>query len=200
MIDTKIDKDKQIICKYKIDKSNEVRIFGDKFVENNKKICKIIYDGKELELTGIFSIKDVKDNILEIRLKGIDNITNAGYMFYNCTSLLSCENINNWNTTNINDMNSLFYNCMSLLSLPDISKWKTHKVIDMSYLFYNCSSLSQLPDISKWNIENTKDMSYIFSYCKSLKNLPDISKWNIENINNIRHTLKNLFFFIITYY
>ena len=51
----------EIICKYKVDNSNEVRIFGDFFVENNKKNCKIIYDGKEQELNGVFNTKDIKN-------------------------------------------------------------------------------------------------------------------------------------------
>ena len=165
----------EIICKYKINKSDDgTRIMGDTFIENNKNNIKIIYEGKEQELIGIFNTKEIEKDILEITIKQIDKITHASYMFYNCTSLISIDNIDNWDTTKINDMNNLFYNCRSLLPFPNISKWNTSNVVDMSYLFYNCSSLLELPDISNWNTTNVNNLSYIFAYCKSLVILPDI--------------------------
>ena len=129
----------EIICKYKIDNENGIRILGDKFVDNNKNICKIIYNGKEQELKGVFNTKDIKNGYLEIKIKGISKITNASYMFYNCSSLISIDNIDKWNTSKITDINNLFYGCKYLIPFPDISKWDTSNVIDMSYLFYNCS-------------------------------------------------------------
>ena len=140
-------KQNYIICKYKINNSDNVRIFGDIFVTNNKNICKLIYKEKQQDLIAVFNTKDIKDDILEIKITGINNIINASYMFYNAISLISLENIDNWNTSQINDMNNLLYGCRTLESLPDISKWETSKVTDMSYLFYNCSSLTSLPDI-----------------------------------------------------
>ena len=108
MSGTKEQISNQIICKYKINNSDNITIFGKQFVENNKNICKIIYEGKEQDLNDIFNTKDIKKEILEIKIIGINNITNASYMFYNCVSLLSLENIDNWNTSGINDMNNLF--------------------------------------------------------------------------------------------
>ena len=135
---------------YKV-KDNEVQLFGENFVKRNKKNCKLIIDGKEQELIekysfGIFSSK--KD-ILEIKLKGITNITN---------------------------MSEMFDRCESLSSLPDISKWNTSNVTNMSFMFYRCKSLSSLPDISKWNISNVTDMSGMFLYCNESLKIP--SKFN----------------------
>ena len=104
----------EIICKYKINNSDEVRIMDNIFVENNKNICKLIYEGKEQKLIDIFNTKDIKKDILEITIKGIDKIINASNMFYNCTTLISIKNINNWDATKINDINNLFYNFRSL--------------------------------------------------------------------------------------
>ena len=103
--------------KKEIDES-EIRIFGKEFVNNNKNNCKIIYNGKEYELTETFNIKDK----LEIKLIGINAISN-----------MSC----------------IFAECENLMSLPDISKWDTKNIINMSYLFYICKSLANLDDISK---------------------------------------------------
>jgi len=112
---------------YNIDEDeNIIQIFGSEFVKNNKKICKMIINNKEYEITKNFNVlnyKDYKnDKQLKIKLKGIDNINNMSNMFNGC-SLLS--------------------------SLPDFSKWNTINVTNMSYMFYKCSSLSSLPDISK---------------------------------------------------
>ena len=95
----------------------------------------MIIDNKEYEITEKFN---ARTNKLQIKLNGINNITNMSYMFNKCSSLLS---------------------------LPDISKWKINNVNDMSYMFYNCSSLISLPDISKWNTKNVTDINHIFIYC-----------------------------------
>ena len=87
---------------------------------------------------------DNKDEF-EIKLKGINNITNMSYMFSECESLSS---------------------------LPDISKWDTSNVTNMSYMFRGCKSLSSLPDISKWNTSNVNNMSYMFCDCKSSLIIP----------------------------
>ena len=74
------------------------KIFGSKFVENNKNICKIIINGNEFELSEYININNVnkiKNNIFEIKLKGIKNVTNMSYMFSNCKSLLSLPDISN---------------------------------------------------------------------------------------------------------
>ena len=39
-------------------------------------------------------------NILEIKLQGIQIITDMSYMFYECSSLISLSDISLWNTIN----------------------------------------------------------------------------------------------------
>ena len=90
----------EIVIVYDINKEYEenegnINIFGVKFVENNKNICKMIIDDKEYDISEKYDIENYNNNILEIKLKGVNNIT---------------------------DMNSMFSGCSSLSSLPDISK------------------------------------------------------------------------------
>ena len=99
---------------YNINKKNEenddnIRIFGEEFVKNNKNKCKMIIDNKEYEISETYNIENYNDNILEIKLKLIENVTN---------------------------MSGMFSECKSLSSLPDISKWNTNNVTNMSYMFY----------------------------------------------------------------
>ena len=179
----KIDYIDEIAIQYKIDKikySKDIQIFGDKFVENNKNLCRIIFNGNEFDLceTINININQLKNNIFEIKLKGIKNVTDMSYMFYNCKSLSSLPDISKWDTSNVTNMSCMFGECKSLSSLPDISKWNTSNVNDMSFTFYHCESLLSLPNISKWDTSNVINMNYIFSGCESLLSLPDISKWN----------------------
>ena len=137
---------------YDINKGNKenkenIRIFGEIFVNNNIKICKMIIDNKEYEISRKYNIRAYHKNKLEIALKGIDNVTNMSHMFNRCSSLSSLPDISEWKTNNVTNMSSIFAGCSSLSSLPDISKWNTNNVNDISYMFYECSSLSSLPDI-----------------------------------------------------
>ena len=75
---------------------NNIKIFGSKFVENNKNICKMIIDNNEYELSEIYNAE--RNNKLKIKLKIINHITDMSYMFYGCSSLLSLPDISEWNT------------------------------------------------------------------------------------------------------
>ena len=152
----------ELIIIYKINKQeNKVQIFGTNFVQYNKNKCKLIYNKEKLELTDKLEIRNINNNILEIKLKGFENITNMSFMFNKCNNLLY---------------------------IPDISKWDTSKIIDMSYLFYECSKIEYLPDISDWNVEKVINMTGMFSGCQSLLALPDITKWKL-NDNLIRYDM-----------
>ena len=167
-------------CEYK----NEIRLFGDNFIKKNKSKCIIKYKGKKYALDEDLEI-DNKEDKLEIKLCGINNINDLSDIFFNCDSFIYLLDISKWNTSNVTNMSYMFYGCSSLKSLPDISKWNTSKVTNMNYMFYGCSSLKSLPDISKWNTNNITQMIGIFSNCKSLKSLTDISKWNTNNVTNM---------------
>ena len=180
------DNSKIITLKYKIDKNKEtVKIFGTDFVNKNKNLCKIIFEENEYALTANFDIKNNNKEFLEIKLKGINNITSISSIFYDCELLTSISDMSNLNISNFNNLSYIFCGCKSLKSLPDISKWDTSNILYMNHLFSRCSSLSYLPDISKWNTSNVTKMEYMFSSCLSLLSFPDISKWDTNNVLNM---------------
>ena len=157
---------------------NSVKIFGKEFVKINKDLCKIIYDNKEYNIAEKFDCKNIKENILKIKLKGINNINIINSMFEGCSNLSNLSNFSNWDTTYIYSMENVFKNC-KCLELPDISNWNTINVGSMGSIFEGCSLLKSLPDISKWNVSNVINMRNIFKDCSSLVSLPDLSKWDI---------------------
>ena len=189
-------------------KKNRIRIFGSKFVENNKYKCKIIYNKMKASapyLKDVFKeqeyylheffdeINSEYDNESEIifKLRGINNITNLSGMFAGCNSLASLPDISKWNISNVTNMSAMFDGCYSLASLPDISKWNTSNATDMSAMFANCNSLKSLPDISKWNTSNVILMNIMFQDCRSLISLPDISGWNTAKVKNMTQMFLN---------
>ena len=106
-----VEEEDKLIIEYQIkEDQNEINIFGQKFVENNKNKCKIIVEGKEFDLEEKFNLTNYKkeDNKLTITLKGINNVTNLGYMFCKCTNLSDLPNISKWNTKNVTSMDVCF--------------------------------------------------------------------------------------------
>ena len=187
-----LDNNNQITIKYKKPTNkNKIRIFGKDFVGNNKNKCKIqYYDGCHT-LREYIELKNDEGDIIEIKLNGINDITDLSYMFADCDMLISLSDISKWNVEKVTDMSYMFYNCESLESLPDISKWNVDKVTNMSHMFSNCESLQNLPDIYFWNTINVTNMSDIFSNCKLLRSLPDISNWDISKVTNLSYMLFN---------
>ena len=171
---------------YNIKGLKELYLFGANFVSKNKNNLKLIIDGKEQDIIYKYNIENNNNkDILEIKLKGITNVTYMNNMFQLCNSLSPLSDLTKWNTSHVYKMGYLFCNCNSLLSLPDISNFNTSNATYMSNIFNGCSSLKFLPDISKWDTSNVSDMSEMFSSCNSLLSLPDISKWNISNVNDM---------------
>ena len=73
----------EILLVYKTKGEDKVKIFGDKFVNNNKNICKIIYESKEYELQEYIKNSSNKTT-LELKLTNINDIKDMSYMFYHC--------------------------------------------------------------------------------------------------------------------
>ena len=194
------------------------KLFGETFVKNNKYLCKIIIGNKEFELKSYLKNEtdEVKKDKFQIKLKGINKVTNFSCMFCGCISLdelqgfekINTQNItnfsylfsyckisflpdiSNWDTRNVIYMNHMFYHCFDLQFVPDISKWNTSKLKRIDYMFADCFNLELIEDISKWDTNNLEYMHHIFSGCKSLKSISDISNWKTSKIKS----MKQLFF------
>ena len=186
----------EILIKYLPEKAKKIRLFGAKFVANNKSKCKLLFNNQLLDIYESYIINDdlkkyinSKNGILEIKLKinKKEKLTNISHMFKDCSTLLFLPNISELNTFHVTDMSYLFYGCTLLGNLPNISKWNTSNVTNMSYMFFNCTSLASLPDISNWDISNCTDLSHLFSNCVSLESISDISRWNINNVTNLSY-------------
>ena len=174
----------EINLHYKVDNLKKIQILGESFVEKNKNNCKIFFNNQEYELNAYFNLDNIvlNENILKIKLKEINSITDMSHMFSSCSQLILLPDIHKLNTEKVTNMSYLFSGC-NMQNLPDISKWDTRNVTHLNGLF-SCCKLSNLPDISKWNTESLTDISSIFYYCDKLNSIPDISEWNISKVTN----------------
>ena len=97
----------EIILRYNINdaKDNKIKIFGKDFVNNNKNNCKILCENKLYELIEYFDISNYNNkDILEIKLQGINHITNASSMFSSTNSLSSLSELSKWDTSNVTNI------------------------------------------------------------------------------------------------
>jgi len=174
-----------IDIKYKVEKSkSKLKLFGDKFVNNNIHNCKIIIYGKEYGLCKDINISDFNyDNsgVISIKLEGIKYITNMSYMFHKCYNLLSVSNLSQINTSKVTNMSRMFEGCLLLETLEGISDWDISNVKDIRGMFYYCKSLKKISNISNWNTKNVIEMKQMFWSCLNLNptDMPDIRKWNV---------------------
>ena len=93
------------------------------------------------------------------------NVTNASYLFYNCSRLTTIPQIDLSRAKNIQ---SMFQNCTGLTTVPllDLSS-----ATNASYLFYNCSKLTTIPQI---DLHSATDIQSMFYGCSSLITIPQI--------------------------
>ena len=112
--------DDEITLIYKKNKNeNSIKIFDSDFVQNNKNICKIKYNNKEIELKEVLNVESNNKKI-DIKLKGIKKITNANKMFYECKNLILLPDIMKWNFSSINEKNEMFEGCNECLIIPEL--------------------------------------------------------------------------------
>ena len=189
-----IEKGNICTMKYIINENDEtIYILGEKFVKANLNKCILIVDGEEQTLSSSFNIHSrlLENNILTIKLKIIDDINDLSYLFFNCTNLLSVDNLSIFNKYGLVDLSYMFAGCSSLKEIPDIFQLEVHNVVKIKNLFDSCSSLKEIPDISNWNTKNVTNMDYLFKNCCLLESLPDISKWDLSKVISMRGMFDN---------
>ena len=129
----------------------------------------LFYYYSETNIDGLISYSDT------------ENVTNMGFMFYNCRSLTIIPQLD---TSNATTMGSMFYNCYDLTS---ISQLDTSKCTNMNRMFYNCYILTTI-DITHMNITSTSNSSSFAESCYSL------TKLIIRNMTTIPVLSSNAFY------
>ena len=184
-----------------------MRIFGDKFVLNNKDKCKIIYQNRVYELKS--NLKDIDeklepDNEYSLKLIIPSDIEDISYMFCNCISLLYIGKITKKNKSDIINIEKIpsEYDSSKTDENNNEKSEKDNEVNESDKnKFYGNNKIPPLKlDINSLNkfekncernilsLQNIKKMNNLFEGCSSLYSIPDISNWNtskVTQMNNI---------------
>jgi len=171
----------------------KVRIFGDKFVENNENADMVIKNNKSKIVSKIDLEKYLINNSLIITISNITDINNLSSMFNECNEIKTLEITLNINTEGIRDLSNMFLKCTSLekLKIENIQNKYFSNVTSLRGLFANCRNLKKLPDISHFKTVNVTDMSYLFADCGAITKIPKISSdthhnfWNTSNVTKM---------------
>ena len=170
--------------------TERIRLFGSKFVETNFSKCKLFIENRECNLLEYYYVKNKeRKKTFEIKLIIEQKITDFENMFKNCKILLTCIDINYFNTSTALTFKSFFENCENLQILPKFLNWETNNVLDMSSMFEGCKSLLYFPDLSKFEMSQITDINSMFCNCSKIKFLPKINNWNTSKIKNMKNLL-----------
>ena len=107
------------------------------------------------------------ETITGLEYLNTENVTNMGYMFYNCSSLTSLD-VAHFNTANVKVMSYMFSSCSSLTSLY-LTNFNTEKVTNMGNMFSNCAALTTIYASSKFVTTQVSNSSGMFYRCEKLK-------------------------------
>ena len=179
-----IRKKNRLIIEYKFSGEKEISIFGEKFVENNKNNCEIIFNQKKQELKGKLTLNQEKNNLILVLVEN-NNVTDMSELFNKCGSLVKISDESYWDTSYVKNMNKMFNYCTNLKKFPKIKGWNTENVESLKNMFNNCSSLEEIEGLSDWKTNNVVNMSGLFSGCRKLKTLPDLSKWETNKVTKM---------------
>ena len=175
-----------LTMKYHISKKDkEIIIFGSEFVKRNKFLFKILFEGKEYELTEKFNVEKYNKNYLEIKLIILADVTDLSYMFYNCSSLLEVKMNNQYDFHDVKNMSSMFFGCSLLESISIFKDKILYNATDTSFMFALCSNLD-FSFLKSWEFItfNAKDMNFMFCGCNKLKSM-DINAVNAINMSGM---------------
>jgi surface protein len=206
--------DNRIEIKYLTKNEQKIRVFGKKFVENNRNKITLIIDGKELELCEYYEIKNKELEELTIILVQKGPIESMKDMFKNCSCLTSvtkklwiqkkiidmsymfcgCNKLNKvdlfseTDVSEVTDFSYMFNECNSIKEI-ELSNFNTGKAKKLNNMFYECELLEKIEGISEFITDNVEDMSSMFYECKKLKEI-DLSRWNFSKVRNVSNFFK----------
>ena len=119
----------------------------------------------------------------ESALEQLKTITNAKYMFHNCSSLTS---IDTSAFTSVTDARYMFYGCSSLTSIDTPA---FTNVTDAGSMFHNCSSLTSIDTSAFTSVTYAGDM---FCNCSSLTSIDTPAFTSVTNAVSMFHHCTSL--------
>ena len=124
----------------------------------------------------------------------ISNVTNIGWMFGNCESLVDISKLASWDVSSVATMSGLFGGATVLSNISAIAAWKTSSITNIRSMFAgtaitSAEALRTMQHDGKnyvsWDMSNVTDMSDLFHEAAALVDIAALATWNISNVKNI---------------
>jgi hypothetical protein len=96
-------------------------------------------------------------NLQQISAPGVPNLqncTNMGFMFYQCTAFTGGASMANWDVSTITNMTSMF-DAVPNFNI-NIGSWNTENVDNMAWMFFGASSFNQT--LGAWDLSSVTQM------------------------------------------
>ena len=191
-------------------KNKNIKIFGEKYVNNNNDKCILFYNDKMFTLEEYFelkniNIKNINNNKFEIFLIELKYIPDRSYMFHECKHLEQFILLENFDYLSIKCKNEQLKKEEEKdegdkLDIYDYNEYNENEESSKKENSYTFSSIhkksiskmsfteSELNISSPFKDYQVKNMSYMFYGCTSLLSIPDdISDWNTKTTNDISY-------------
>ena len=149
----------------------------------NEVVTKVVFDesfknAKPKSTNKWFGYFEKLESIEHLEYLNTEEVTNMGWMFYNCQALTSID-VSHFNTNKVVSMLRMFEECSALKRL-DISNFNTEEVTSMCGMFAGCKALSSI-NVSNFDTKKVDDMDQMFSWCSSITML-NVNNFNVENV------------------
>ncbi len=141
------------------------------------------------EITNMGYMFDGCRSLIDLDLRGFNtsNVHSMVGMFFGCEKLRSI-NLSNFDTSNVTNISGMFSNCESLESL-DLRNFNTSKAVNMNNMFCDCASLTNL-DLRNFDTSGVTSMHGMFSRCDNLTNL-NLSSFNTSKVKDMSYMFCN---------
>ena len=138
----------------------------------NPNITRVVFDPSFADVRptttfGWFYDMQKLKTIEGIQYLNTSEVTNMGYMFYNCIVLINLY-LGHFNTDKVTNMAGMFYVCYNASKL-DLTSFNTSKVTNMEYMFRECSHLNVVYVGDGWNTDAVTESTEMFYECYFLK-------------------------------
>ena len=146
-------------------------------------VTNVVFRDELVGYTSAYAMFEKCSNLTSISLENFDvsRISNTGFMFNGCTSLVEVTNASDLVNSNNTSTRCMFQNCANLISIEGTESWSLGNTTNPSYMFYGCELLTGLETIN-WGMNQATTVKCMFYNCSSLTKL-DISYWNVSALS-----------------
>ena len=186
-------------------KNEEIYLFGENFVKNNKDKCYLIIDNTDCELRSKYQFLKTGEQIVTLVIKD-DNINFKGMFFFfdsfidklfialmgmsslyskykKINNLIDISSLENLDVSECEDLSFMFCGCVNVKNFDCLKNWDISKCKNLEGIFGYCS-FSDVNFLSSWKFNNATNLCFMFGECYELKDIKGCKEWNVGNVEN----------------